>query len=443
MDQSEWVRQLRPPANDAPLVPASSRESISAATTTIGADAVGWAVSAAAEVVESVATALSDTPAPVEMTSYEREACEACLLTALIALTHAEPITDLHAPAEAVNQVRMSVRQGIPIDIVVRTVWASHAKVQNALLSEIETLLSHEQVVPAARLLNQRLFEVVNIYVRELMAEYEEELSTRRGDLSEDRIAVFESLLDGSAPPGAERVLGLRLDSWHLVAQAWRSTAGYIREADAEIGRYVAAATRTLGATASLVLPHGSVTTIWWTFRSPPPDVVRALSGPTRPEWLHLSLGEAARGARGVRDAYRSACLSHAAMPISAGRASPVVAYETVRVATLALGEADAAAQFVRSVLRGALSDDQKVRDYREAARAYLATGLSRQAAARQLHVAPNTVAYRVTRLGELLGRAVQDNLVETLIALELTAHAPELLQDARVRGREGAPRSP
>jgi hypothetical protein len=430
MEQNEWVRQLRPPMGREEVRPASSADLLATATATIGADAVAWAVAAADELVGTVATALGDATTPVEMTGYEREACEACLLTSLATLTDLAT-REVHTPAEAINQVRMSVRQEIPIVNVVRTVWASHTMVQDALLGEAEQLLPPERVVPAARSLNERLFEIVNVYVRELMAEYEEELAVWRGDLSGDRVAVLDSVLEGAAPPDAERVLGLRLYGWHLLAQAWQATPGFVGDADADIGRFAASAARAMGASGALVLPRGSATVIWWTFRTAPNFEVASLrSELSTPGWMRLSLGETGRGVAGVQESYRGAGLARAAGTLADQPATPVMAYEDMRVVTLALGDSGAAQQFIRSVLRGALGVDGRTSEYRQAARAYIASGFSRQEAAKELQVSPNTVAYRVNRLGELLGRPVRQNPVETLIALEFVDRAPALLPD-------------
>ncbi len=130
----------------------------------------------------------------------------------------------------------------------------------------------------------------------------------------------------------------------------------------------------------------------------------------------------------GVRESHGGARLAHASATYLGGDGPAVTAYVDVRVTTLALGDPGAAGQFVRSVLRGALGTDSRTTEYREAARAFLASGSSRQEAAKLLQVAPNTVAYRVAGLSDLLGRSARDDAAETLMALELAARAPHLL---------------
>jgi hypothetical protein len=188
MEETEWVRHLSAPDGREPVSPASSQASIDSATATIGAGPVSWAVSAADQIVTAVAQDLGGQMERAPVTGYEREACEACLLASLASLVLRSPV---HTPAEAINQVRMSVRQGIPVAGVLRTVWASHTMVQDTLLGEASRLLPAERIVAAIRALNDRLSEIANVYVRELMAEYEEELAVWRGDLTADRCAAL------------------------------------------------------------------------------------------------------------------------------------------------------------------------------------------------------------------------------------------------------------
>ncbi|MET1155062.1 helix-turn-helix domain-containing protein, partial [Arthrobacter sp.] len=49
--------------------------------------------------------------------------------------------------------------------------------------------------------------------------------------------------------------------------------------------------------------------------------------------------------------------------------------------------------------------------------------------AAQALHLATNTVAYRVKRAADLLGRPANENPVTTLVALELAHAFPHLMQ--------------
>jgi hypothetical protein len=380
--------------------------------------------------MDSVQTHMPGQP-PVPVTDRDREACEACLLTALVALAEEREADSIHAPPEALNQVRFAVRQGLPVTSVVRSVWASHSKTQDALLAQVGALLSPVEIVPTMLELNDQLFTIVNCYVGELMAEYDEELSVWRGQLSEDRRRVVDSLMAGAVPHDAERILGLRLTDAHLVAFARQAADGFVATADQDLARFVGAATKTLSATGCLILPQDGETLVWWTFAGEPPaEVERALEDASVPPWMRLAVGEPGRGVTGFRDALDSAKLARLATGIDG--ANRVQSYASTRLVCLGLTDPGAASLFVRSVLRGALADDDKVAEYRSTALAYLEAGGSLRRAAARLNVAPNTVTYRVARLAELLGRPVTDRPAETLAALVLAEAMPSLLAPIR-----------
>lgn len=437
-EPTPWVHRLRP-AGGTSARPASSPELLERATLVIGADAVAWAVEAAGEVVRSVSGVLD--PARGSGTGFEREACEACLLTALVGLTVGQEVDGVRTPPEAINQVRMSVCQAVPVATVVRTVWGSHTRVQEALMAEITELVDPSRVLGVVRDVNRWLSEVADIFVRDLMAEHEEELAAWRGRLSQDRSRVLDTLLSGIRPPRAEETLGLRVEGWHLFAHGWQAEEGFIPSADADLARYVADVADVLGANGSLILPHESGNLLWWTTRAEPQaDIGTLLRGVGPPSWLRVGVGEPFRGAAGIPDAHRSAMMSGS---VAAARATPVEFSDEVRVAALGAQDLDAAGVLVRTVLRGALGDDARTAAARRATLAYLEAGGSRQTAAHRLCVAPNTIASRVDRLSGLLGRPVDRRRLETMLALQLVEQFPGLAHARAERPGRMESRSP
>jgi DNA-binding PucR family transcriptional regulator len=93
---------------------------------------------------------------------------------------------------------------------------------------------------------------------------------------------------------------------------------------------------------------------------------------------------------------------------------------------------------YCEDVLGRLLTDNDRTRELRETLRIYLHCERSPQSAAERLHIARNTVTYRVHRAEELLGHPISDPM-ELLLALEI-AHArdnttkPTSQQDTDVR---------
>ena len=91
------------------------------------------------------------------------------------------------------------------------------------------------------------------------------------------------------------------------------------------------------------------------------------------------------------------------------------------------MSDPNAARMFVQRELRGALGMTAKVVDLRTTVRLFLENGGSRVMTASALNLAATSVAYRVSRLSDLLGRPVADRPVETLLALQLLHRFPQL----------------
>ncbi|WP_168709267.1 helix-turn-helix domain-containing protein [Arthrobacter sp. PAMC25564] len=422
---------LRPTASGAAGGPASDPEIIASAEAEIGAPATAWAAEAAADIVRLVAEDFSLAGTPGMMTGTEREGCEASLLTTLIGLHRGTPAADIVAPRGAQDNVRLSVRQGVPIGSVLRTVWACHTRVQDALLAVIEREVPADRMVAEVRGLNAALFSYVNSYVSDLMRGYEDELSLWHGRLPAERLRVLTAILDGEEPAeDAERVLGLRLGGHHLIAVARPATSGHIPDRDAARQRFGTDAVQALGATGFLTIEHQGTTLFWWAFNTRPgPSVMSALREVPHPGWIQLAAGRPGSGLAGLRESHFEA--QQAARVARLAPRQQFWGYDDAGMLALLIADPQGAARFVQVQLAGLLGPDQKLTDIRDTLRHFLLAGSSRIAAAQALHLATNTVAYRVKRASDLLGRPVNENQVVTLVALQLAHTFPQLMDAA------------
>jgi DNA-binding PucR family transcriptional regulator len=99
------------------------------------------------------------------------------------------------------------------------------------------------------------------------------------------------------------------------------------------------------------------------------------------------------------------------------------VCYQHVALAALMAADLPAARRFVEDELAALAADTVQAEQLRETLRRYPRGERSLAASGAQLHVARNTVTYRVKRAQELIGHDVSTRLAEVLAALE-TAHA-------------------
>lgn len=424
-----WMESLRPTANGAVDGPASDPEIIASAEAEIGVHATAWAAEAAAEIVRQVDEDFSLAGTPGMMTGAEREGCEACLLTTLIGLQRGTAATDIVAPRGAQENVRLSVRQGVPIGSVLRTVWACHTRVQDALLAVIEQEVPADRMIAEVRELNAALFSYVNSYVSDLMHGYEDELTLWHGRLPAERLRVITAILDGEEPgEDAERILGLRLGRHHLVALAWPATTGHIPDREAARQRFGTDAAQALGAAGFLTFEYQGTTLFWWALNTRPnPSVAGGLlRAVPRADWIHLAAGRPGSGLAGLRNSYLEA--QQAARVARLSPRQKFWDYDAAGMLALLIADPQGAARFVQVQLDGLLGPDQKLTDIRDTLRHFLLAGSSRIVAARALHLATNTVAYRVKRAAELLGRPINENQVVTLAALEMAHTFPHLM---------------
>lgn len=429
-----WMESLRPTASGAGDGPASDPEIVAGAEAEIGASATAWAAEAAAEIVRQVDEDFRLAGTPGMMTGTEREGCEACLLTTLIGLHRGTAAADIVAPRGAQDNVRLSVRQGVPIGSVLRTVWACHTRVQDALLAVIEREVPADQMVAEVRELNAALFSYVNSYVSDLMRGYEDELSLWHGRLPAERLRVLTAILAGEEPgEDAERILGIRLGRHHLVALARPATSGHIRDREAARQRFGTDAVQALGAAGVLTVEHQGTTLFWWGFNTrPDPSVVGALGAVPRPEWIQLAAGRPGSGLAGLRESHFEA--QQAARVARLAPRQKFWDYDGAGMLALLVADPQAAARFVQVQLAGLLGPDQKLTDIRDTLWHFLLAGSSRIAAAQALHLATNTVAYRVKRAAELLDRPINENQMTTLVALEMAHTFPQLIDTPALR---------
>lgn len=146
-----------------------------------------------------------------------------------------------------------------------------------------------------------------------------------------------------------------------------------------------------------------------------------------RPDWIRLAAGRPGSGLAGLRESHFEA--QQAARVAKLSPRQKFWDYDDAATLALLIADPQGAARFVQVQLAGLLGPDQRVTDIRDTLRHFLLAGRSRIAAAQALHLATNTVAYRVKRAVELLGRPINENPVTTLLALELVHAFPQLLQ--------------
>lgn len=425
-----WMAMLRPAAGNSAVSSgaASSADTVAEAERVLGEDAAAWAVEAAATITVEVEAAAQE-DAELALTGLEQQACEACLLTVLGSLRlRAEAM--VRAPQEAVEQVRLAVRQGATIDNVLRVVWMCHTAVQDRLLAVISEAVPPGELVDEVRVLSRHLLAFVDLLVRELSTAYEAERAVWQDRITVARRQVVDEILHTArAPEGAEQVLGIRLTGQHLAAVLWMADAVADGGKKSPIARYASQVASRISAAGTVVLNRsdGSTGVVWSLSGAPTEGLVEVVRAIERPQATAVALGPVGTGVAGFRNSVLGA-----RQAASVGRrqgTTGVWVYEDVALLALLAADPEAAGRYVRAVLGGLTGADVKSTAIRETLAAYLQHGRSRMAAAQELSLAANTVAYRVRQAEKLLGRSATERATDTVIALLLAHEFPGLLE--------------
>lgn len=429
----EWIERLQPDGGPWTRQELQERHAsepavIGDAVRVIGHDATSWAVASSQKILTRLHEA-GTAVVPRSATSNEAEGCEIGLLTALIMLRKDHVDADMLRGERMIRVARHAFHQGLPLDVVLRKIWASHAASQDELLAAIERLVPPAEYLRAIQRMNQVMFTYGNAYTSAVSEAYERERRAWRGQLPEDRRRLLLRIIDGETPPAdADSLLGASLDGAHVHAAVWANTDTHVPGRDAEIDEWALTTAERLGASRVVTFPHDGLIRIWWTCPAAP-DRARlpGIADETIPAWMAVAIGPPGTGIGGFRDAFHGA--TAAARVGQAGSGRGVWSYDRVALLGLAMTDPAQAGRFVRSILGALAADDPRTMQIRETVRLYLAEGNSRIAVAKLLNVAPTTVAYRVAQAAELRGEPVASRALELGLALEIAHHFPDLLR--------------
>ncbi|MFS8103084.1 helix-turn-helix domain-containing protein [Lentzea alba] len=296
-----------------------------------------------------------------------------------------------------------------------------------------EEKLSVSERGAATRQLMSDLFGGLDFLSSTLIAQFTAERERWLRSAAFTRRDLVESVLSGASDGQVmSRRLGYDLSRHHLALLVWSDELTEYTARDLE-----RAALRVLaGCTAQLLVVAGP--TKLWAWGS------RAGSGPRAevPDDLdvHVAAGLPEAGTVGFRASHEQAVAVERLTRL-AGRKPGLSTYEELGLVALAAENINTAKDFVRRELGPLSADDAASAELRLTLKAYLDHDKGVAAAAGELHVAKNTVPYRVRKAERLLDRSVRDDRLRLQVALHL-ADARNLSAGLRSASRRGVPPS-
>jgi hypothetical protein len=335
-------------------------------------------------------------------------------------------------PLEAAEYVRGLVHRGVPLPVLLRSYRLGHAWFWDYWSQALQSRLDDPaELVAAQELSSAFMFGYVDRISDVLVAEYGTERERMLRGAAQLRAETVRQLLAGEVIDEERAVgrLGYELGRHHV---ALRVSAGAAEARGLE--RAAGEAAAALGPGEPLVVPSGAASLdVWWGSYEPPQT--DGLDGYTPPAGIRIAFGAPAHGVAGFRQSHGEAVQAARIAALAGARGAAVTSYRRVELVSLLASDLPRARAFVAAQLGPLASTAEPATRLRDTVLAFLAAGGSATRVGKELFVHQNTVAYRIKRAEEALGRKVTERPVELTCALTLAA----ALGAAVLEGGDGA----
>jgi hypothetical protein len=401
----------------------------------VGLSATSWAVEVAARATEQIRGLERTGGFPTASSGHVRRASEVAFLQLLIAVT-ADPGDEVYRilSDDLLEIVRLGVRRGLPLDVLLNRVWGIHTVTRDEMIAELQRILPEEERASILRELGAAMLDYANSHAYRVAMAYAEEQRAWRGWRTETQRRTIAAVVDGSSPPDRDGgPLDVHWPGGHLYALSWFEEQSGTPDVEQSISEFADSVGELIGAERVVVIDYEGTTQLWWSAPGAlAPDAASLIRSARRPDWMRLAVGPQGRTVEGFRAAVRGARLTErmARLPEAAG--GSVWRFDEVGHLALLVENRDAAAWYVRQELAALAGPGTRLAEIRDTVRRYLESGNSRVLVAKELHLAPNTVAYRVGKASELLGRPVAERSQQVLLALQLVHTLPGLIDPPR-----------
>jgi hypothetical protein len=414
-----WVLELGP-SSSCSVAPASSPLTLDAARARLGQGPVDWAVEVGYGIARTLQAEVPELAADDRSLQTLRMGTESATLRVLVMLTDpgaGEPITD-----EALEGDRDFVRRDVALDKVLRGIRLSHAVLVKVLMDGCRALVAADQQPLRMQALTDTLFDFVDGFCSRMTEEYLAERDRWVAGAEARRREMVQAILAGHSPDAdaASSALGYPLHGTHLAATAWLESPSWAAADLSRLPQIVTGLLRRRGCVATLVVPTAGAALWAWGWLAAPQPIAEDPVEP-RQAAVRIALGTPRPGLEGFRGSHRDALLAEEVIRLAPAGHLTVADHQEVALVALLGRDLPALREFVNDELGPLACDTVQAGQLRATLRQYLRDERSPAAAAAQLHVARNTVSYRVNRARELLGHDIAKRRAELLAALEAT----------------------
>ena len=342
---------------------------------------------------------------------------EANIREVLDAMSSEASADDVVIPRAARDFLHSNVRRGIPLATLLRSYRLGHAWLWEQWSQALQQRVDDSGQLAAGQDQSSAfMFGYIDKLSDLVVQEFGNERERMMRGAEQLRAETVRSILAGQPidEEGASRRLGYELGRLHVafrVARAGSEVRG--------LERAVEEAAAVLDAGKPLVVASGAARfDVWCGFYEAPRT--EALAAYEPPPGVVVAYGTAGHGLPGFRRTHEEAL--NAARIASLSGHGAVTSYADVELVSLLAADLPRARTFVAAQLGQLAAPAEPIQRLRETVYAFLSSGGSATRVAKELYVHQNTVAYRIKRAEEMLGRKVTDNPLELTCALKLVA---------------------
>jgi hypothetical protein len=346
-------------------------------------------------------------------------------------LAHGARVDDITVPHEALSFLRGNVRRGLPLAVLLRSYRLGHAWLWEKWSAALQERVDDSgELVAGQDESSAFMFAYVDRVSGALVEEFGTERQRMLRSAEQLRVDTVRTILGGDPidTEAASRGVGYELRRHHIAMRV-SSGASEVEGLERAVGEAVAA----LGGGEPLVIASGAARFDVWCGSFDPP-ATDALEGYEPPPRVLVAFGKSGEGVAGFRSSYGEAKQAARIGALIGDSKSSVTSYARVELISLLASDLPRARAFVASQLGPLAITGGTAERLRETVLAFLVSGGSPTRVAEELFVHKNTVAERIKRAEEILGRGVNESPVELEAALTLAAGlGPAVLGDPDV----------
>lgn len=324
-------------------------------------------------------------------------------------LANGIPADSVPPPADATAWAHELVHRGMSLAALLRAYRLGH----NLFDETFERAASEIDLEPAVRWrvlagAARHVFAYIDSVCTQLVEAYETEREQWLRGAAAAQAQLVQAIVAGEPvdPSGASKTLRYDVNGPHRGFVVWRDGT----RPSVPLSRVA----RRIGGPTALIVPIGEHAVWAWTSNGAAGDAIALEEG------TGVAVGGRHEGVDGMCRSHHEARAARRAGDIFGRQPGEIVDFAAVSLSSLISADPDQAATFAAVELGELGGDGAALARLRATIAVYLDENLSPSRTARRLGVHQNTVAYRVKRAEELIGRPLEERRLELEIALRL-----------------------